>query len=677
MENNHVSHRLRLGVAYYPEQWPESRWELDAELMERAGITTVRLAEFAWHKFEPVEGKYEFAWLDRALDMLARHGLSAILCTPTPTYPAWLHRKEPGIHQVRSNGQIKEFGQRQDACKNHPGYRERALRITDAVTKHFGHHPSVVAWQTDNELGCHGTARCYCAYCERAFQSWLSHRFQDIDRLNDAWGTAFWSQQYNLFSEVSLPRDTADRSGSAGQNPALLLDFFRFCSDVQVSFNRELVSIVRANSPSRIITHNLMASFTDIDYFNLARDLDVVSWDNYPFFQPQTYHLPPFAMPHDLMRGLKKRNVWVMEQASGPGGWDRFYPTPEPGRMRLWAFQAIARGADFISFFRWRTARFGTEQYWHGLLPHDGQPGSRYKELTRLAAEVKALSSEIEGSRVAADVAIVYDYDSLWALEIQPHSLAGISYDELARNYAAALARLGIVADIVSAGEDFRSFKLLIAPSQHVSDSQFADKLREYVREGGIAVIGARSCVKDRENAVHDEALPAGIRDLIGGRIDDYDCFSHLADDAVEVVSSSGARFSALHLAELIAPDTGTSVELTYEGRYYSGRAAALRNPFGQGVSYYLGTYLDAQGLEAFLREPLHESGIPTIEGLDPAVEVCARCSPGATYRFYLNHDANGKTVRLVSPGREMITGAKVAGMLALEALGVAVVQEE
>ena len=677
MEEANRSSRLHLGVAYYPEQWPESRWELDAELMERAGITTVRLAEFAWHKFEPAEGRYEFAWLERALEVLARHGLSAILCTPTPTYPAWLHRKVPDIHQVGSNGRVKEFGQRQDACKNHPGYRERALRITEAVTRHFGHHPSVVAWQTDNELGCHGTARCYCLYCERAFQSWLSQRFHDIERLNDAWGTAFWSQQYNEFSEISPPRDTADRSGSAGQNPALLLDFFRFCSNVQVSFNRELAAIIRANSPSRTVTHNLMASFTDINYFDLARDLDVVSWDNYPFFQPQTSHLPPFSLPHDLMRGLKKRTVWVMEQASGPGGWDRFHPTPEPGRMRLWAFQAIAHGADYISFFRWRTARFGTEQYWHGLLPHHGQPDSRYEELTRLAAEVKTLDSEIAGTGVAAEIAIVYDYDSLWALEIQPHSPAGISYEELARNYAAALSRLGITADVVSVDEDFGSYKLLVVPAQHVSDSQFADKLRAYVRAGGIAVIGARSCVKDRENAVLDEVLPAGIRDVIGGRIEDYDCFSHLADDAVEVVSRSGARFPALHLAELIAPDAGTSAELTYKGRYYSGRAAALRNPFGQGVSYYLGTYLAAEGLEAFLREPLHESGIPTIEDLDPAVEVCARCSSKATYRFYLNHAGKGKSVRLASPGQEMITGARVRGTLALEARGVAVVREE
>ncbi len=677
MGKTSASQRLHLGVAYYPEQWPESRWELDAELMARAGITTVRLAEFAWHKFEPVEGMYEFAWLERALDVLSRHGLSAILCTPTATYPAWLHRKFPDIHQIKSNGQIKEFGQRQDACKNHPGYRERACTITEIVTKHFGHHPNVVAWQTDNELGCHGTARCYCAYCERAFQAWLSRRFKDIGFLNEAWGTAFWSQQYNDFSEISLPRDTADRTGTAGQNPGLLLDFFRFSSDVQVSFNHELAEIIRANCPSRLVTHNLMGAFTDINYFDLAHDLDVVSWDNYPFFQPHATHLPPFALPHDLMRGLKRRNVWVMEQASGPGGWDRFYPTPEPGRMRIWAYQAIAHGADYVSFFRWRSARFGTEQYWHGILAHHGQPGPRYEELTQLASEVKVLSPELAGSRVLTDVAILYDYDSLWALEIQPHSLLGISYYELAKNYATALSRLGIGADIISADGDFGLYKLLIVPAQYVSSTRFTDKLQEYVNAGGIVIIGARSGVKDEENAVHEEKLPAGLRPIVGCRVEDYDTFSHLPSESVEVISNNGARFAAAHLAELLAPDVGVSVLLTYSGRYYSGTAAALRNTFGRGVSYYLGTFLDTEALLAFLRPVLHEAGIPIIGDLDPSLEVCVRHAGQTIYRFYLNHDTSKKSVHLVQTGREMITGVTVRGMLELDALGVAVVRED
>ncbi len=677
MTTNGMNDRLHIGVVYYPEQWPESRWAEDAKLMQEAGITTVRLAEFAWHRFEPEEGRYELSWLERALDVLSARGIKAILCTPTPTYPAWLHRKYPDIHQIKSNGQIKEFGQRQDACKNHPGYREHALAITEVVTKRFGNHPAVVAWQTDNELGCHGTARCYCPHCEREFQGWLSRRFGgDIARLNEAWGTAFWSQQYNDFSEISPPRDTADRAGSSGQNPGLSLDFFRFSSDVQVAFNRELARVIRANAPQRIVTHNLMGDFTDINYFDLARDLDVVSWDNYPFFQPQSSHLPPAPLSHDRMRGLKGANVWVMEQAAGPGGWDRFFPTPEPGRIRLWALQAVARGADFVSFFRWRSARFGTEQYWHGILPHHGVPGPRYEEVRQLAGEVARLSPRLAGSRVASKVALLYDFDSLWGLEIQPHSAPGIVYHAVVGAYASALAQLGVAVDVISSDRDFAPYKLLIVPALYVVGDSLLRKIREFVHAGGRIVIGARSAVKDPENAVREEELPAGLTDVTGCAVADYDSFSTLPGDPVQVVADDGAAYPAVHLAELLRPAKEAETLLSYRGRYYSGQAAGVRNRCGRGTSYYLGTFLQEKGLAAFLRIPLVEAQIAILDGLAPAIEVCARERDGVAFRFYINHDRDRATVPLLKGGRELLSGKEVQGDIELEGLQVAVVEE-
>ncbi len=677
MAVNDLLNRLHIGVVYYPEQWPESRWAEDAKLMQEAGVTTVRLAEFAWHKFEPEEGRYELSWLERALEVLSARGIRAILCTPTPTYPAWLHRKYPDIHQVKSNGQLKEFGQRQDACKNHPGYREHALRITKVVAEHFGAHPNVVAWQTDNELGCHGTARCYCERCERAFQTWLSRRFGgDIGRLNEAWGTAFWSQEYNDFSEISPPRDTADRVGSGGQNPGLSLAFYRFSSDVQVEFNRELAQIIRANSPSRLITHNLMGNFTDINDFDLARDLDVVSWDNYPFFQPRAAHLPPAPLPHDLMRGLKGASVWVMEQAAGPGGWDRFYPTPEPGRMRIWALQAFARGADFISFFRWRSARFGTEQYWHGILPHHGQPGARYHELALLAADAARLSPALAGSGVASEIAILYDYDSLWGLEIQPHGVPGLSYHAVAGAYASVLARLGTSFDVISVDQDFSRYRVLVVPTQYVTSETFVRKIHDYLQSGGIAVLGARTSVKDVENAIHEEVLPSGLVDSAGCTVTDYDTFSFLPDESVQVVEAGGASFAAEHLAELLEPSRGAEPLLTYRGRYYSGRVAAVRNRSGKGTAYYLGTFLSEEGLANFLRLVLGEAKLPVVDDLDPAIEITAREREGVTYRFYLNHDSAPKSVRILREGRDLLSGARMAGTVELAGLQVAVVEE-
>ncbi|HUZ18561.1 MAG TPA: beta-galactosidase [Spirochaetia bacterium] len=668
---------LLIGTAYYPEQWPQERWQTDAELMARAGIKRVRLGEFAWHKLEPREGHYELDWLERAIEVLGAQGLDIILCTPTPTYPAWLHRKYPDIHQVKSNGQIKEFGQRQDACKNHPGYRTHARAVSEAVAKRFGNHPKVVAWQTDNELGCHGTATCYCAHCEREFQQWLSRRFEGkIELLNEAWGTAFWSQGYNDFSEISLPRDTADRSGMEGQNPGLSLDFFRFSSDVQVSFHRELAGIIRASSPSRPITHNLMGAFTDIDYFRLADSLDVVSWDNYPFFQLQAAHRPPAPLPHDLMRGLKRKNVWVMEQAAGPGGWDRFLPTPEPGRMRLWAFQAVAHGADFISFFRWRSARFGTEQYWHGILPHHGTPGARYAELSRFASEIAALDRELAGTTVHAEVAIVFDYASLWGLRIQPHSPAGVSYYEVAGAYASAFMRLGVSVDVVAPGSDLSGYAMVVVPPHYVTSTQFAASLRGYVDGGGVAIVGVRSGVKNEENAIWEEELPGAFREMVGCTVDDYDVFSHLVSEPLEVATAGGKRIQARHLAEILSPGGEATPFLTYRGRYYTGAAAAVRNAFGRGVAYYLGTLLDADGLVELLPEILAEASIPVMAGLDPSVEIGNRRRKDVVFRFYMNHDSSPKSVRLVRGGTELLSNAPVSTTIELPPLGVAVVKE-
>jgi beta-galactosidase len=351
---------MLLAVAYYPEHWPRERWETDARLMSEAGITRIRIGEFAWHVMEPREDEFSFDLLRDAIDLFARHGIKTILGTPTASYPPWMHRKYADIHQVKGDGRVKEFGQRQDACKNHPGWRLRARKIVEKMAEAFGKHPDVVAWQIDNELGCQGSARCWCANCEQAFQTWLEHRFKDdIGALNRAWGTVFWSHVYNGFNEISPPRDTPDRSGNDGGHPSLVLAFDRFCSAVQVDFLREQAEILRAASPGRIITHNHIGVWgTDIDQYELAREIDIVSWDNYPFDCHGT-DKPPSPLGHDHMRGLKQKNVWVMEQASGPGGWSTFFSTPAPGMMRLWAWQAVARGADMVSFFRWRSCRWG------------------------------------------------------------------------------------------------------------------------------------------------------------------------------------------------------------------------------------------------------------------------------------------------------------------------------
>jgi beta-galactosidase len=666
-----------LGTPYYPEHWPEERWETDARLMQQAGITRVRMGEFAWHRMEPVEGQFHFDWLRRAIDLYAGYGIETILCTPTPTYPAWLHAKFPDIHQVKSDGTVKEYGQRQDACKNHPGYRRYARRICGEMLQALGDHLHVVAWQTDNEFGCHGTARCHCAHCERAFQDWLRARFAgDVGALNAAWGTFFWSQDYNDFSEIAPPRDTADRTANDGQNPGLVLAFYRFSSDVQVAFHHEQAELIRRHSPGRAITHNLMGLFPQIDYYRLAADLDVVSWDNYPFFQTHGSRRPPPPLAHDLMRGLKRKPVWVMEQASGAGGWGTYPATPPPGQMRLWAYQAVARGADMISFFRWRTCRYGREQYWHGILYHHGLPQRRYEEVVQIGHEFAALSPELDGSEVESPIAILYEYDSLWALESQPNVEGGFGYAAMAGRFDLALSRMGVNADVVGAGSDWGGYKVIIAPCLHVLTPALAERLKSFVRGGGTLILGPRSGVKDEENAIVNELLPGLLRELAGCHVEEYDAFSDVHGLEMHVRTHEGQSYRAYDLADVLMPESEVRVLLSYADRYYAGRPAAIENRYGQGRCIYLGTVLDETGITYLLQAqvgPVAE--IPYLEGLPESVEVSRRVKGEQSYMFYLNHSPEAVRVDVAAPGVDLLSGEEVGRSVEIEGYGVVIVK--
>ena len=669
--------RLRLGVPYYFEQWPRERWETDARLMADAGVTLVRMAEFAWSVLEPSRGKHDFSGLDDAMGLFASQGISTILCTPSPTYPPWLHALHPDIHQVRSNGQPKEYGMRQDACKNHPGYRRAVMSLVRLMAARYGRDERVTAWQIDNELGCHGTARCFCPRCESAFRRWLAAHFQnDIDRLNDAWGTAFWSQGYRAFDEVSVPREPADRMGKHGQNPGLLLDFARFSSETNVLFLAEQASIIRKASPRAVVTHNLMKGHFDIDYLRLARELDVVSWDNYPFFELQGEGRAPSAFPHAFMRGLKGRNVWVMEQAAGSGGWDFVQPAPEPGRMRVWYYQALSRGADTVCFFRWRSARFGIEQYWHGILPHSGTAGSRYAELMQIGRETRALAGELEGTTPVSRAAILFDHDSHWSLEIQPLARESVGLPFRASQAADALSGRGVDFDCIDPDAELGTYALVMAPGLHICRPETARKLERFVEDGGVLVLGPLGGMKDAENAVVEQPFPGSLSRLAGCSVEDADVFSAAPGCIVEVTLPTGAALKSQGVAEILSPLTGTTALATYRGRWYSDRAAATLHHLGKGACIYLGTVLDGPGLSEILGPVLSERGLGGCV-LPTGIEIAARTSAsGRRYRFYLNHGPQSVQVQLMAPGLELLSAKGVTGSLTLDPLGVAVVKE-
>jgi beta-galactosidase len=659
----------RLGVAYYPEQWPRERWEIDARLMTEAGIAVVRVGEFAWAKLEPRLGQFDFDWLDDAIGTLAGAGLELILGTPTAAPPAWLVERHPEILPLRADG-VQPFGNRRHYCPNQPAFREATERIVTALAERYGKDERVVAWQIDNELG----GRCHCDVCRAAFHAWLRRRYESLDVLNEIWGTAFWSQVYSDWSQIPLPETAAVPPNGFlrnSPNPGLALDFRRFTSDSLIDFLRLQASILRAHSAGQRITHNLMGfKFGEIDYHALAAELDVVSWDNYPLLDPEPSWPKP-ALSADAMRGLKAGPVWIMEQQVGPLGWE-LLRTPRRGETRLLTWQAIAHGVELVSYFRWRTARFGTEQHWHGVLDANGRVGRRYDEVRRIASEIAALDGALADARPEATVAVLHDYDSRFALQVQPTNAALVFEETLQRHYE-ALRRLGLGVDVVSSAADLSGYRLVVAPSLYVVDEAVAAALTAYAEEGGVLVIAPRSGVKDRSNAIPERPVPAWLDALAGLEVVDY---VSATEQTTRFGSSDRAIGGELHgWFEQLELRDATPLAL-YEDGPFAGSAAVTSRRAGEGRVIYLAGAADLPTLVDLYCAIAAEAGLSLLD-VPEDIEVVPLAGESGRLLFLLNHSYENRVVELADGDwHDYVAGAPAAGRVVLGGLGIALVED-
>lgn len=661
---------FRFGVDYYPEHWPESRWPLDAALMAEAGFNVVRLAEFAWSKMEPEPGCYDFAWLDKAIDTLYAKGISVVLGTPTASPPPWIMQRHPDIFRVLESGLRQTYGNRRNYCPNSAAYRDYARQIVTAMASHYAGHPAVIAWQTDNEFG--QGDRCCCPVCISAFQAWARKKYGTLDALNAAWGTVFWSQVYTDWSQIPAPLKTGD-----APNPGLALDYYRFASESYTEFQKIQIDILRRLSPNTHITHNLMGlGFGQLDYHDLARDLDFVAWDNYPRMQWTLEHgLRPesIALSHDAMRGIRRQNFWVMEQQAGQGGWQIVSAAPRPGELRLWAYQSIAHGADSVVFFRWRTARHGTEQYWHGLLDHHVRPTRRYTEIKRMGAEIQHIGPQILGTTPVAETAILYSYEVRFAFQIQQNN-PNFDYVGHIEDIYRALHRNQIGVDVIAPDADLSGYRLIIAPAMYLLSQQVADNLRAFVESGGTLVITPRSGVKDEFNVVVDMPLPGLLTPLCGVEVAEYDSLPRGASVALQFAraeaNASGTPQQAVKWVDVLRPTPGSAAEIiaTYAQDYYAGEAAITRHPFGAGSAITVGTFGDATLFEAITPWLLATAQVPRILNAPTGVEVTRRqrSTDGQRFTFVLNHTDAAQTVDL--HGKDLITGKQHDGPTSIAA---------
>ncbi len=513
---------MRLGVCYYPEHWPEAQWPLDARRMVETGLSHVRIGEFAWSRIEPEPGRFDWAWLDRAIDVLHAAGLRVIMSTPTATPPKWLVDAMPDMVARDAAGRPRGFGSRRHYCFSHPGYREQAVRIARAVAERYGQHPAVVAWQTDNEYGCHDTVLSFSDAARDAFRAWLTATYADIAALNAAWGNVFWSMEYRAFAEVDLPNLTVTEA-----NPAHWLAFRRFSSDQVVAFNRAQVDVLRELSPGRDVVHNFMGFFTEFDHYKVAADLDAVGWDSYPLGFLDSFpfsdadklayarqgHPDIAAFHHDLYRGCAPGGRWwVLEQQPGPVNWARYNPAPLPGMVRLWTLEAMAHGAEMVNYFRWRQYPRAQEQLHAGLLLPDSAPAPALAEVAQVAREIAALGRTGDPPR---SVALVFAYDAEWVTGIQPQG-KGLSALWAAFACYSALRQLGLDVDIVPPTAALQGYALCVIPCLPIVPDVLVEELRRFA---GQIVVGPRSGSRDADFAIPAGLPPGPLRDIFPAKV--------------------------------------------------------------------------------------------------------------------------------------------------------------
>ncbi|WP_327319604.1 beta-galactosidase [Streptomyces sp. NBC_01235] len=664
--------RLRLpGIAYggdyNPEQWPEEVWSEDMRLMREAGVTMVSVGIFSWALLEPSEGVYDFTRMDRILDLLHENGIAADLATPTAAPPAWFFKAYPEALPVDQDGRRLWPGSRQTFCPSSPAYRRAALRIAEAIAQRYAAHPAVAMWHVHNEYGCHNPA-CYCDTSAAAFRTWLRAKYgDDLDGLNHAWGTTFWSQWYYDWDEILPPRVTA-----APPNPTHQLDWRRFCSDELLSLCTAEREVLRRVDPNIPATTNLMVlrTFDALDYWRWAPELDILSNDHYLMSDDPEAELD-IALSGDLMRSLAGGPWFLMEHSTGAVNWQPVNRAKGPGEMRRNALSHVAHGADGIAFFQWRAAKAGAEQWHSAMLPHAGTDSAIWQDVVRLGKDLKALT-EVRGSTVAAQVAIVWDWDARWALELPSQPSGELRYQDLVRDWYAPLWRAGVAVDFVRPDDPgLDRYKLVLAPSLYLVTNAGADNLTAFTAGGGTLAVGFHSGMVDENGHIRLGGYPGAFRDILGIVTDEL--FPLLPGETTGLAGEvpPGARADLWSERVRLA---GALAVVSYADGPLTGLPAVTRHAYGSGTAWYLATHPDQDTLATLLHRIRQDADVAPEHQVPAGVEVVRRRGAEADFLFLIDH--TGKGTEAPATGLELLTGTAVTGTVFVPPGGVVVVRE-
>lgn len=665
--------RLHFGGDYYPEQWPEEVWAEDTRLMKEAGVTLVTAGVFAWARVEPRPGEWDFGWFDRVMDNLAEAGLRVCLATMTASPPPWLSRLHPEILPETDDGRRKWPGSRQHYCPSSPVYREYATRLVEQVAARYAQHPALEVWHVGNEYGCH-TRQCFCDVSAADFRRWLAGRYGTVEALNDAWSTAFWSQRYDSFEEVLPPR-----LAPTFANPSQQLDYLRFSDDALRQCYLAELAVLRRLSPDVRVTTNLMPHHKPVDAFAWARHQDVMSLDFYQDpYDPDT-HLSA-AYNFDLMRSARGGQPWMlMEQAPSAVNWrPRNGPKP-PGAMRLWSWQAVAQGADAVMYFQWRQSLGGAEKFHSAMLPHGGTDTRTFREVSELGRELASVP-QIAGTRSRADAALLTDWNSWWALELDSHPSTALDQSQINRAHHRALFDAGVACDIVPPASDLSGYGLVAVPNLYLLREDDARRLARYVEDGGHLLVSFFSGIVDERDRVHEGGYPAPLRRLLGLRIEEFWPLDEGVRVPVQGVPPAGPVLEQGTEGDLwseaVEPEGAEPVAVFGAGEL-AGRPAVTRHSYGRGTAWYVGTRLGRTAMRRLTDHVRRAAGVaPVLPGLPDGVQATVREDEEHSFLFLLHHGEEPAVVELPEPMRDRLApDSGPVGSVTLPPRGVAVME--
>ncbi|MCT4566027.1 MAG: beta-galactosidase [Maledivibacter sp.] len=627
---------MYLGVDYYPEHWNIQMIDEDIRAMKELGVNIVRIGEFAWYLMEKKDGEFDFSFFDMVIEKLKAQDIKVMFGTPTATFPAWLAKKHPSILSKDEGLQSRAFGGRRQYCYNSEIYKKYSKRIVAKLVEHYKNEGSIISWQIDNEFGHEGSDMCFCESCQREFQIFLRNKYRNIHELNEIYGTIFWGQTYNNFHEIPIPLKTITT-----HNPSLQLDWARFRSFSLNDFAKEHIELVRSlKGDHQTITTNVAGGFFGkyFDHGEHVKDLDFVSYDNYPVWGGLSEPLPraEIAMNLDFIRGLQDKNFWIVEQLMGAQGHTVIGYLPRPNQGKMWSYQAFAHGCTNMLYFRWRGMNRGAEQFCFGIVDHDNRYGRKYREVQSFMTEIAAHEG-IFNSEIKSDIAILYDYDNIWSWNFQPQSTGYDFTKELMRLYT-PFYNLNTNMDVVPVTRDFTKYKVLVIPTLQIIDRDLGDRLEAFAARGGIIIFSFRAGIKDRDNNINfGDVIPCNVRKISGIEVNEVESLQ--TGQEVGIVGK-GKYKGRLGLCEvwrdLITPKTAR-ILYGYRDKLYSDKACVTVNEYGKGRVYYIGGGVDTQIIQGIAEEVVVERGIRYINSQD-GLEVYIRDNNDEEYLVITNH---------------------------------------